>query len=52
MPNWKPDGYNIGLYTGAAPAFILPFMEKLPYDTLKDFKFIMLTKSDVKKSSD
>jgi tripartite-type tricarboxylate transporter receptor subunit TctC len=37
----KPDGYNIGLYTGAAPAFIIPFTEKLPYDTLKDFKFIM-----------
>ena len=37
----KPDGYNIGLYTGAAPAFIIPFLEKVPYDTVKDFKFIM-----------
>jgi tripartite-type tricarboxylate transporter receptor subunit TctC len=37
----KPDGYNIGLYIGAAPAFIMPFMEKLPYDIVKDFKFIM-----------
>jgi tripartite-type tricarboxylate transporter receptor subunit TctC len=37
----KPDGYNVGLYTGAAPAFIMPFLEKLPYDTLKDFKFVM-----------
>ncbi len=37
----KPDGYTIGLYTSGTAAFIMPFLDKLPYDTVKDFKFIM-----------
>lgn len=37
----KPDGYNIGLFIGAAPSFIMPFLEKLPYHPIKDFKFIL-----------
>ncbi len=37
----KPDGYNIGLFIGAAPSFIMPFLEKLPYHPIKDFKHIL-----------
>jgi len=36
----KPDGYTIG-YTGPSALFIVPFIEKLPYDPLKDFQQIM-----------
>lgn len=37
----KPDGYNIGLCVGAAPTFIMPFLEKLPYHPINDFKYIL-----------
>jgi tripartite-type tricarboxylate transporter receptor subunit TctC len=36
----KPDGYTIG-YTTPASLFITPFLEKLPYDPLKDLHRIM-----------
>jgi tripartite-type tricarboxylate transporter receptor subunit TctC len=36
----KPDGYTIGQCTPQT-LFIVPFLEKVPYQTLKDFKFIM-----------
>jgi tripartite-type tricarboxylate transporter receptor subunit TctC len=36
----KPDGYTIG-YTSTTPLVITPFLEKLPYDPLKDFQQIM-----------
>lgn len=37
----KPDGYTIGHCPGAGAIFILPFLEKIPYHPVKDFKFIM-----------
>ncbi len=37
----KPDGYTIGHLPGGAPLFIMPFLEKLPYHPLKDFRCIM-----------
>ncbi len=37
----KPDGYTIGQSPGAGAQFILPFLEKLPYHPVKDFKQIM-----------
>ena len=37
----KPDGYTIGQSPGGAPLFIMPFLEKLPYDPVKDIKYIM-----------
>lgn len=36
----KPDGYTIG-FTGATALFIMPFMEKLSYDPIKDFHQII-----------
>lgn len=36
----KPDGYTIG-YTSTTPLLITPFLEKVPYDPLKDFQQIM-----------
>ena len=36
----KPDGYTIGMSHGQA-LFILPFLEKLPYQPLKDLRYIM-----------
>jgi tripartite-type tricarboxylate transporter receptor subunit TctC len=37
----KPDGYTIGQSPGGAPLFIMPFLEKLPYDPVKDIWYIM-----------
>jgi tripartite-type tricarboxylate transporter receptor subunit TctC len=37
----KPDGYTVGQSPGAASQFILPFLEKVPYHPVKDFKQIM-----------
>ena len=37
----KPDGYTIGQCPGGAPLFTLPYLEKIPYNPLKDLKFIM-----------
>jgi len=36
----KPDGYTVG-YLPSSGAFVLPQLEKVPYDTLKDFKPII-----------
>jgi tripartite-type tricarboxylate transporter receptor subunit TctC len=36
----KPDGYTIG-YSGGPPIFLVPLMEKVPYDPLKDFRVVM-----------
>lgn len=36
----KPDGYTIG-YVGGPPLFITPFLEKVPYDAIRDFKMII-----------
>ena len=36
----KPDGYTVG-YLPSSGAFVLPHLEKVPYDTLKDFKPII-----------
>lgn len=36
----KPDGYTIG-HTATTPLLITPFLEKVPYDPLKDFQEIM-----------
>jgi tripartite-type tricarboxylate transporter receptor subunit TctC len=35
----KPDGYTIG-YTGGAPLWFTPQLEKVPYDPLKDLKMV------------
>jgi tripartite-type tricarboxylate transporter receptor subunit TctC len=40
IKNAKPDGYTIGVFT-QSPAFIIPFVQETPYDTLKDFTPIM-----------
>jgi tripartite-type tricarboxylate transporter receptor subunit TctC len=37
----KPDGYTIGQSPGGAPLFIMPFLEKLPYDPVKDVRYVM-----------
>ncbi|HME46148.1 MAG TPA: tripartite tricarboxylate transporter substrate binding protein [Syntrophorhabdales bacterium] len=37
----KPDGYTIGQSPGGAPLFIMPFLEKLPYDPVKDIRYVM-----------
>ncbi len=37
----KPDGYTIGQCPGGAPLFTMPYLEKIPYNPLKDLKFIM-----------
>lgn len=37
----KPDGYTIGQSPGGAPLFIMPFLEKLPYDPVKDSRYVM-----------
>ncbi len=37
----KPDGYTIGQSVGGAPLFVLPFLQKLPYDPVKDLRYIM-----------
>ncbi len=36
----KPDGYTIG-YSGGPPIFLVPLMEKVPFDPLKDFRVVM-----------
>ncbi len=36
----KPDGYTIGVGIGA-PLCLLPHLQKVPYDPLKDFKEIV-----------
>lgn len=36
----KPDGYTIG-YCGGPPIFLVPQLEKVPYDPLKDFRVVM-----------
>jgi len=36
IKNAKPDGYTIGVFTQSA-AFIIPFVQETPYDTIKDF---------------
>jgi len=36
IKNAKPDGYTIGVFT-QSPAFIIPYVQETPYDTLKDF---------------
>jgi len=36
----KPDGYTVG-YLPSSGIFVLPHLEKVPYDTLKDFKPII-----------
>jgi tripartite-type tricarboxylate transporter receptor subunit TctC len=36
----RPDGYTIG-YCGGPPIFIIPLLEKVPYDPLKDFRYVM-----------
>lgn len=40
VKNAKPDGYTIGVMTNSPP-FVLPFVQDIPYDVLKDFTFIM-----------
>lgn len=37
----NPDGYTIGMMPGAGSMFTLPFLEKVPYNVVKDFRFIM-----------
>ena len=37
----KPDGYTIGQSPGGAPLFIMPFLEKLPYHPVKDFRYVV-----------
>jgi tripartite-type tricarboxylate transporter receptor subunit TctC len=37
----KPDGYTVGQSPGAGAQFILPFLEKVPYHPVKDFRQIM-----------
>ena len=36
----KPDGYTIG-YSGGPPIFLVPLMEKVPFEPLKDFRVVM-----------
>ncbi len=36
----KPDGYTIG-QTGGSQMFVTPFLEKVPYDPVKDFRQII-----------
>ncbi len=36
----KPDGYTIGYLAGPA-MFITPFLEKVPYDAIRDFRMII-----------
>ena len=36
----KPDGYTVG-YLPSSGIFVLPHLEKVPYDTLKDFRPII-----------
>jgi tripartite-type tricarboxylate transporter receptor subunit TctC len=36
-----PDGYTTGMMPGAGSMFTMPFMEKVPYNVLKDFRFIV-----------
>ncbi len=36
----KPDGYTIGI-SGHHGSFLLPLLEKVPYDPVKDFKHIV-----------
>ena len=37
----KPDGYTIGQSPGGAPFFIMPFLEKLPYQPTRDIRYVM-----------
>ncbi len=37
----KPDGYTIGQCPGGAPLFTMPYLERIPYNPIKDLKFIM-----------
>ncbi len=36
----KPDGYTVGMCHGQA-LFILPFLENLPYNAVKDFRYLL-----------
>ena len=36
----KPDGYTIG-FSGGPPLFLTPFLEKEPYDPIKDIRSVM-----------
>ena len=36
----KPDGYTIG-YAGGPPLYLTPFLERVPYNPLKDLQAIM-----------
>lgn len=36
IKNAKPDGYTVGVFTQSV-AFIIPFVQEIPYDPLKDF---------------
>ena len=40
----KPDGYTIGQSSNSA-MLLIPHLEKVPYDTIKDFKYIVQTAS-------
>jgi tripartite-type tricarboxylate transporter receptor subunit TctC len=37
----KPDGYTIGQSPGGAPLFIMPYTEKIPYNPVKDVRYII-----------
>jgi len=37
----KPDGYTIGHSPGAGSQFVLPFLQNVPYHTVRDFRQIM-----------
>lgn len=36
----KPDGYTVGMCHGQA-LFVLPFIEPLPYDAVRDFRYLL-----------
>jgi tripartite-type tricarboxylate transporter receptor subunit TctC len=36
----KPDGYTVGMCHGQA-LFVLPFIETLPYDAVRDFRYLL-----------
>jgi len=40
LANSKPDGYTVG-YAAPTAMLVTPFLEKLPYDPLKSFRFII-----------
>lgn len=39
VKNAKPDGYTL-LYTGSGPILVQPQVQKTPYDSLREFKFV------------